>query len=180
MEAVHNLEKTVAEWYKGLPHLPKELRTWLGTNVWWIVIVGVVLSVFAAFAAISALLIILGLGGLGAGLGANYGYGYGAAVSASIGVAWLWSLVALAGLVVTLVLMLMAINPLKAKAKRGWTLLFVVLLVNIAVGVVQGLGGFNIASIFFALLWGAVEGYFLFEIRDQFGKAPAKVEAAKK
>ncbi len=177
MEAVRNLEKTMAEWYKGLPHLPKDLRKWLGDNLWWITTVGIVLSVFAVFAAISALLLIFGLAGATAGLAP---YGYGGTVAAGIGAAWLWSLLAIASSVITILLMLAAVNPLKVKAKKGWTLLFVVLLVNVAFNLLQALGSFNVAGLFFALLWGAVEGYFLFEIRGEFGKAAAKAEPAKK
>ena len=176
MEAVRNLEKTMEGWYKDLPHLPKDLRKWLGDNLWWITIVGIVLSVFAVFAAIGALMLALGIAGSVLG-GTAY---YGGAVAASIGAAWLWSLIALAGSAVTILLLLMAVNPLKVKAKKGWTLLFVVLLVSVAFNLVQSLGSFNVAGLFFTLLWGAVEGYFLFEIRGEFGKVATKAEPAKK
>lgn len=175
METVHNLEKTVAEWYKNVPHLPKELRKWLGDNVWWLVLIGVVVSVFGVFATISTLLVVLGLGGLAFSAAGVYG---SYVASGVIGFAWLSVLISLLTLLAVLVLMGMAVTPLKAKAKKGWTLLFVVLLVSVVLNVVGNLVGFNIVGILWVAIWAAVEGYFLFEIRDEFGKAPAKPKAA--
>lgn len=174
MDTVHNLEKTVAEWYKNVPHLPKDLRKWLGENVWWLVIIGVVLSVFAVISTVGALLLVLGLASavlVGAGI-------YGGAVAAGLtGFAWLVTLLALVSLLITTILMAMAISPLKAKAKKGWTLLFIVLLVSLVLNAIGALVSFNLFSLFWTVVWAAVEAYFLFEIRGEFGKAAVKSEA---
>lgn len=180
MESVHKLEKTVADWYKGMPHLPSGGQKWLADNVWWIVIIGVVLSAFGLFGIISLLFL------AGAGLtlaGGAIGSGYGAAAGAALGgLLIITSLISLAVYIVELVLMVMAISPLKAHKKLGWDLLFIVTLINVASIVVTGLIAMNIFSIFWGLVWAAVGAYFLFEIRSHFEghKVATKKAEAKK
>lgn len=179
MESVRNLEKTIAGWYKDFAHLPLGLRKWLGENLWWLVLIGVVLSVLAIFPILAALALVFGLSG--AAIGAAGMYGAEAAVSGGlVGVALFAALVSVAGLVVMAVVMGLAINPLKARAKKGWTLLFIVLLVSTAFSVLGSLISFSIFGILWALVWAFVEGYFLFEVRDQFGPKVAAKPSVKK
>jgi ABC-type glycerol-3-phosphate transport system permease component len=167
MESVHKLEKTVAEWYKAAPHLPKGGQKWLADNVWWIVVIGVVLSVLGLFSILSLLF----LAGAGLALaGSATGSAYGSAVGAALGGVVLISvIVSLAVYVIELILMAMAISPLKNHKKKGWDLLFLVALINVLSIVVTGLLGMNFFSIIWGLLWAAVGGYFLFEIYGHFG-----------
>ncbi len=180
METVHKFEKTLADWYKNVPHLPKGGQTWLANNVWWLVIIGVVLSAFGLFGILTVLLF------AGASLtlaGGVVGGGYGSAVGATVGgLVLIVTLISLAAYIIELVLMIMAISPLNTHKKKGWDLLFLVLLVNTASAVVIGLVGMNIGSIFFGLLWSALGAYFLFEIRGHFEthKPAAKKTADKK
>jgi hypothetical protein len=169
MESVHKLEKTVAEWYKAVPHLPKGGQKWLADNVWWIVVIGVVLSVLGLFSILSLLF----LAGAGLALaGGATGGAYGSAVGAALGGVVLISvIVSLAVYVIELILMAMAISPLKNHKKKGWDLLFLVALINVLSIVVTGLLGMNFFSIIWGLLWAAVGGYFLFEIYGHFGGA---------
>lgn len=166
MESVRSLEKTIAAWYESAPHLPVDVRKWLGLNVWWIVLIGVVLAALSIFPIIIGLLIVFGLSGAAIGAAGLYGSAVGGGL---VGVALFAALVSVAGFVAVAVVMGLAINPLKARAKKGWTLLFIVLLVNTAFSVLANLLGFNVFGIIWALIWAAIEGYFLFEIRSEFG-----------
>lgn len=157
MEAVHSLEVALGRIYKNTPHLPIGARKWLGDNVWWIALIGAVLSVLSLVVLIPLTLAALGLGIL-VTLG---GYNYGAN--------GLIALISLTSLVVTTVLMVIAISPLKVKAKKGWTLLFISALVSLALSAVIALLTVDIFSLLMTALWAAVAGYFLFEIHGEFG-----------
>jgi uncharacterized membrane protein len=63
----------------------------------------------------------------------------------------------------------MAISPLKSLRKRGWSLLFITLLLNLASSVIGLLYNFDFSSLISGVLGAAIGGYFLFEIRDNFG-----------
>lgn len=180
MESVHNLEKSIAEWYKNFAHLPLGLRKWLGENLWWLVLIGVILSVLAILPIIGALALVFGLSGAAIGAAGIYGGYDGAVAGGLVGVAMFAALVSVVGLIVMAVVMALAVSPLKARAKKGWTLLFIVLLVSTAFGVLGSLISFNIGGIIWALLWAFVEGYFLFEIRGEFGPKPVAKPSAKK
>ncbi len=171
MDTVRNLEKQAAGWYKQLPHLPAEVRAWLANNAWWLVLVGVVLLGLSLFALIPLVLTALGLSAiLGASLLGSYGY--------TNGMAWISTLFALVTAVVTLVLFILAVSPLKAKSKKGWSLLFLSLLVALVFDLASDVVNLSIFGIVTSLLWAAVEGYFLFEIRDEFGRKVAPKHAA--
>lgn len=172
MELVHSLEKTLSQWYAKAPHLPVGGRKWLADNVWWLAIVGVVLSVFGALSIIGIVFAAFGLSAMVATSA------YSPYVAGAFGAVWLSALVGLASIVVTAVLLLMAVSPLKAKAKKGWMLLFIVALISLALQVVSGLVAFDFGGILVAVFWSAVGAYFLFEIHEYFGaKAPAKTPA---
>lgn len=163
MEQLNKFEKTVAQWYKNVPHLPKGFTDWLAENVWWLVIIGVALSLFAIPALLGALLLAMGIS-------ASFGvYGAGVTEAGFFGVVWLAAILSLAGIVVTTILEIMAISPLKAKKKRGWTLLFAVALFNLAFAIVSNIVTFNLVGAVFAVIWAGVWGYFLFEIHSYFG-----------
>jgi hypothetical protein len=158
MESISKLETTVASWYKSMPHLSEAGRKWLAENVWWIALVGVILGVLGIWGILTILFftsaVLTGFGGIA-----------GAAVT---GVLWIATFVGLLFSVLDLVLTGVAINPLKAQLKKGWTLLFVVLLINVASAVVGFLFKYNLIELIWSLLTSAAVGYFLFEIRSHF------------
>ena len=186
MESVHKLETTVAGWYKNLPHLPKGAQKWLADNVWWIAAIGALLGALGLLALVPAVLVAFGVsaafGDLGMMPGYGYGYGYGFG-----GFVWLSVLVSLASLALYTLLTGMAVSPLKDHKKKGWNLLFLVLLVDVATAVITlvlsllgGVGAFvaGISGLISSLIGVAIGAYFLFEIRGLFG-AVAKAEVKK-
>jgi uncharacterized membrane protein HdeD (DUF308 family) len=164
MESVHNLEKTVAGWYKDVPHLPKGAQKWLAENAWWLVAIGALLAALSLLALIPLVLFAFGLSTAFGGVAAMGGYNY------TVGAfAWLSVLVSLVTLGFYAVLSGMAITPLKAHKKRGWDLLFLIFIIEVASSVLTLVVSFNIGSLIGGLISAAIGAYFLFEIRGYFG-----------
>ena len=167
MESLQKLEVMVAAWYKDMPHMPENGRKWLATNAWWIVLVGTILGAIGLSSAFMGLMI------AGAML-----VGFGGAVGAAItGIAFLAVTVSLAFSILDIVLGAIAISPLKAQRKRGWDLLFLIMLLNVVAALVAFLFGFNVFQLVWTLLFTAVGAYFLFEARPYFHES-AKVKQA--
>lgn len=166
MEFISKLESTVGNWVKNVPHLPANGQRWLGQNVWWIVLIGAILSGIALLFAIGALFTLIAL--LGA-VSATY-YVPGVAGIGALGI--IGSVVGLVFLVLQGLLMAIAVGPLKRLQKKGWVLLFTVWLINILAVVVNSVLTFSVGGFLVGILFGAVgaaiSGYFLFEIRGQF------------
>ncbi|HEX7483659.1 MAG TPA: hypothetical protein VF281_00755 [Candidatus Saccharimonadales bacterium] len=168
MEFVNKVENRVADWYNKVPHLPVGFREWLGVNVWWIMLIVVVLSVIGV-------LNIFMFGALAAVFVGGFGGPVGAAI---VGVALLIGLLVLAATLLETIITAIAIKPLKDKQKKGWSLLLLALLVAAGFSVLTFLFSFELSSLVMSALWIAVSGYFLFEIRDQFNGG-VDVKAAK-
>jgi hypothetical protein len=170
MEFVNKVEHRVAAWYEKAPHLPVGGRQWLGENVWWIVLVGTILGAFG-------ILNIVFFGTLAALFVVGFGGPVGAAIA---GVAAIVMVLSLIGAILEIVITALAIKPLKDKQKKGWSLLLLALLVALGFVLLTFLFNFELSSFIISVLWTAVVGYFLFEIRDQFGPVTVKAQAAKK
>jgi hypothetical protein len=164
MDTIRKLEAKVAELYETMPHLPLQGRKWLAANIWWLTLVGVILGamglfgiILATFFASAALTIYGGLAGAAIG-----GFVFVAALAVT------------AFMAITIVICAMAITPLKVMRKQGWTLLFIATLVQVAEHVVSFLFNFNLVGLVISLFFTAIGVYFLFEIRDFFGKTSVK------
>ena len=118
MEQIEKLETTISGWFKDLPRLPKGFTDWLADNLWWLTVIGVVLSVLGVLSILSIVLVAFGLTGLALG-GVPGAYG-GYAAGAVVGTVLIATLVSIAGFVLTIILMALAISPLKEKKKKGW------------------------------------------------------------
>jgi len=163
METVKKLEVTIASWYKSMPHLPKKGQEWLAVNAWWLTLIGVILG---ALAVVNILFFSLLAGAFLTAIAGPIG-------AAAGGIVIIGVLISLALGIACVVLGSMSINPLKALKKKGWTLLFVLLLLEVAAIVISDVLSFNLFALIWQLVWAAVAGYLLFEIRGFFGeKAP--------
>lgn len=166
MEMLQKLENIILGWAKSVPHLPEVVRKWLGDNVWWIALVGAILS------SIAGLFALIGVFGVLSVMGTVASTYY----AASTFTAWaiVTGLVSLLFIVIEVVLLATAVKPLQLKQKKGWVLLFVTWLVgavSIVVNAVLSLNPFGfIVGIIFGAIWLAVSGYFLFEIHGQFAR----------
>lgn len=171
MDILHKFEKKVLSWFKSAPNLPDGARKWLGDNIWWITLIGLILTV------VSLLSLLAGLNERVALLNSVVASYY----TSSTVMSWaiVTAIVSSVFLILQGILLAMAIQPLKQKQKKGWVLLFGSWLVAglaVVVSAVLTLSVFSfIINILFGAVWLAVIGYFLFEIHGQF----AHVERSK-
>lgn len=167
MELVTKAEKQLAEWFKGAPHLSDSARESLAKAWPWIAVVFGVLQVLAAW----------GLYGL-TQLADRYFEAaniYTAALTGeTVGLSATdktFIYLAIAVLLVDAVILLMAYKPLKERARRGWDLLFLASLINVAYGVVTVfVDGRGLGSLVWSMIGSAVGFYLLFEVQNKFAK----------
>jgi len=178
---IEKIEETLAKWLKPLPHLPVKFTKWVATNLWWIVLIGVVLSALSLIAMFTALFAIFAY----LNLGTTTVLGHYVTSSYSVFSA-LASIVSILFMIGTIVLTAMSISPLKSSLRKGWTLLFMVMLIQATFVVISAVLSGNVFLFVSNLLSGAVgvaiSAYLLFELRSYFvGKAvKATVVSAKK
>ena len=170
MEMMSKLETIVGGWYKNVPHLPKNGQDWLATNVWWLTLIWVVLGALGLL----ALLPLLALAN-----GAWFMVGMGGAAGSYFGLGTIFYVVIA---IVSIVVGALAISPLKAQHKRGWSLLFLAVMIDVFSRAVQFVFDYNLFSFVWSLLEIAVGLYFLYEIRNRFitAKGVKKATEAKK
>jgi hypothetical protein len=164
MDVLAKLEKMVLGWVKDVPHLPAIARNWLGTNIWWIILILAIIggiSVLFSFTALMGTVAVLG------SVAISY-YAVATVTPYVIAV----GVVGLTFLVLQTVLLALAVSPLKEKQKKGWVLLFASWLLNIISVVVNAVLTLNPLGLIIGLLFGAIgiaiTGYFLLEIHGQF------------
>ena len=164
MKLLHKIETTVAGWLKGVPHLPAAGQKWLATNIWWLALIAAILTGISLLVAVTGLFSLLAI--VGTYVATYY-------VSEAVS-AWaiITTLISIAFMAVSVVLLAMAITPLKELKKKGWVLLFMVWLLEVVSVVVSAVLTLNVAAAIISLLFGgiflAIIGYFLFEIHGQF------------
>lgn len=170
MKYVRKLEAMAEDWLKKVPHLPKNGQKWLAENVWWIALIGAIAYGISIIVGLSTLAVLVAPPAYYAYYVAGPVFSGWAIVTTTIGL--LFNL--LAGL-----LLAISVSPLKEMTKKGWTVLFMLLLVNAVALVVTTLlnliGNFGILAfvgVLFSLVFGAIflsiAAYFLFEIRSYF------------
>lgn len=171
MADVSGLESQLNDIFgKQAPKMPEGGKKFFVTWLPVLAMIGAVLNVFAVWALWSAVHVTSGYVDLANEL--SRAYGTGEVVSTSYLTVWVW--IAMAISVLTAVLYFMAYNPLKAKLKRGWDLLFYASLVNVAYSVVtlfvhgRGVSSFVVGLLFTALGW-----WILFQIRPAYLKGGA-------
>lgn len=158
MKQEGEFERSVAKWYNGVPHFPASVRAWLARSAWWITLLFVL---FAGIGAFSLLLIVLVFGAVLTSVVS----GLGAAIG---GIAFIIAVGSMFFLLVSIILGAMAIGPLRAMQKRGWRLLFYVLVVNAVADILSLVVHQNILLFLGQIAILLLVGYVLFEIRRDF------------
>lgn len=168
MEFMTTIEKQIETWLAGLklPRLPKIIRNWIGVNVWWVI---------AICAVLSGIGVLFAVGGIFTSLAAISALPASWFVGAITGWALATSFVNLVFGIAETVVLGLAVNPLQLRQKKGWTYLFIVLLLGAlmaAVNIVISIATFNALSLISTVLFGGISlafgAYLLFEIRDEF------------
>jgi hypothetical protein len=170
---MRELENKLADVYKGAPALPKKAKDAIVEYWPYVVLVLGILQLLAAL----ALWHLANATERLADFSNTLSVYYGGAVTHISTFDKTMIYVGVALLVVEAVVMLMSVSPLLKRQRKGWELLFLVSLIQVAYSVVlifvdgRGVGGF-IGS----LIGAAIGFYFLFQIRDYYkGKTAAKV-----
>lgn len=159
---VAGLEKWAHETFgaKNPVQLPEVARTWIADNVWWLAIVGGVLTLVGAFQMWQATQVVSQYATFYQALGYTNGIGLG-----------FWWYILLAITVIEGIVLLVANQKLKAKQKAGWNLLFYLSLLSIVMGVVYVLTpGYGIGYLLGIALGAAISWTILMQIRDKFTK----------
>ncbi len=179
MEMTKRAEAIFVTWHKNSPvHLPDTVRKWLATNSWWLVIIGIVLSVISAISSLNLLMradstireiqnFATTLGITVPSVGANHIIG-----------TW----ISVATIIVMLVVEAKAIQPLKVQKKAGWDLMFLAFLIGLIGMTISGVvEGALTSTIIGLLIGGGIGGFILFEIRHYFAtKSTPNVSSAAK
>lgn len=167
MELVHKIEVTIGGWMKDMPHLPVNGQKWLAQNIWWIAAVGAVLTGIGILFSIAGLVTMISL--LGAVNSTVYGYYAAADVTTATVIN---AVISLVFSVAQVILLAMAINPLKAMQKKGWTYLLMVWIISALATVLSAIMSFSVLGFIVGMIFGAiglaVSSYLLFEMHGQF------------
>lgn len=124
------------------PAFPENVKEGLAQYGPYILLVLSVLGIFGLLAA-------FGIGSAAVGIGAmSYGSGFNFYIGISIAA-------------ITLIMYLMAFNPLKARKRAGWNLLYYALLLSLLSNLIQ-------LNILGALIGGAIGFWVLFQVREKY------------
>lgn len=165
----HSLEQWIERAWRGIPHLPVEGRRWLARAAWIIALIGFIIYILNGLWLLSV-----------SGLYLRESNVFGLFIS----------LVNLAFVVIEAIVLGNALLPLKARNKKGWSLLFVLGLIFSLNILIDSLLTLTIFGFLLGIIYGIVAvgiyAYFLFEVRGQFahnvveGKVVHKTSTSKK
>ena len=163
---IKKIENIATKWLKPIPHLPIKGQNWLAMNIWWIVMVGLILSIMGVLMLIGA--VFNGLSIMNTAVGY---FGYNGTMAYS---GW-WAFVSIISILFMIAVIIVAgiaINPLKMMKKRGWDLLFLTLIISVASSITSIILNFNVFSFLFSIIMTAISAgigaYLLLEIRSHF------------
>ncbi len=177
MSTLKTLEKQIGDLFKDLPPLPKNIKDFL-VQVWpYLALIFGILQLFAAWGLWNLMRATTPLLDYANELNSYAGIqnvGYSSAEKTII-------YGGIAILAVNAVIMLMAFSQLKARAQRGWDLIFLATLINVVYGVVQiFISGQGFGSFLVSLIGTAIGLYLLFQVKDMYGKKAKSADTPKK
>lgn len=176
MTIVDQTDKVLEPLFKDVPNLPEVWRENL-TKAWpWIALVFGIIQLAAAWALWGLTSVVNNATNTLNSLGV-YGYPGTVGLSSSEKLA---IYIALAILAADAVILLLAFSPLKSRLRRGWDLLFLGSLLNLAYSVVSVfISGRGISSLIGGLIGSAISFYFLYQVKGKFnGSMPAAAAPA--
>jgi hypothetical protein len=162
------LENFVEKILKPVPDLPKASRKWLAGNVWWIVAIIVGLAALGILTAVSDMFKVLELKPESLN-----------SLSIPVLNSKVWFFGQNASLIlifniITLIIYSMAIAPLRAGLRKGWDLLFLMLVINTVWMMLNSLltfSGLRLVSLgLLGFVSSFIAAYFLLQIKSRFIK----------
>lgn len=142
--------------------LPESAKKILISAMPWLALIGGLLTLLGAWGIYQAATWTNSLTNVANDL--SVAYGYGPTVQRVSSFIWVSFVI----LLVEAVLMFVAFSPLKQHAKKGWTIMYWLSLVNVAYAVIYIFIDFNFFSLLFSLLGSAIGLYLLFQIRSAY------------
>ena len=177
MNIIRQIETRIETWLGKLPRLPKDARDWLGDNSWWLVIIFIVTIGVDALGSLAVVLSNL------MPMGASYTAAYYSSATFLI-FSTIKAMTSFGFSIIEIILLSVAIQPLRQRNKKGWVLVFAALLIHAIatiVGAVLSLNAFNfMVDIIFGALWLGFLAYFLFEIRGDFVRVVSTKKSTEK
>ena len=156
------LEKNLAEFYTKTVtfNLPENVRKWLADNVWWLTLVGGVLSLLGAVSAWNAAHFADSYLSMARSVGVQVQNNLGIMFYLAIGV-----------MVAEGVLYLLAFQKLQKHQKAGWNLLFYVSLLSLVLAVLYlFVPGYGAGSLVGTIIGTFIGWFLLFQVRKYFVK----------
>lgn len=176
MGLVKKAEDSLEGVFKGLPPLPEGGREGLAKAFPWIALVFGLVQLFVGFGLWDLARTAERLNDI-----ANSFYQYTGTRVGLSSTNKMFIYLGIIILIVDAVILLMAVSPLMKRLRRGWDLLFLSALINLAYAIVSlFIHDRGIGSFLGSLLSSAIGFYLLFQIRSKFGgasAAPAKPTA---
>lgn len=161
MKIVKKIEKLVEEWIRPLPRLPKSAQKWVAINIWWLQLVGVVVLAISGVGILATLSLALNANTAVFDL-SNLG-----GITMPI-----ISIISLVSMLLNVIVMGMAVSPLKSFKRKGWDLLFIAVLINCFSVFLSAITRLSFSAFVSSVFSGAViiiiSTYLLFEIRSFF------------
>ncbi len=170
MEVINKLEAMIAPLYQKAPRLPRDTTDWIADNAWWLALLGAILG----------LITVLGIVSLTFFAGVFFTSVAGLVGATLSGIVLVGVILALTFSIIDIVLLSLAVNPLKNKLSKGWTLIFISLLIHVISVVVNFLFTFDVLGLIWSLTFTVIGGYLLFEVRHNFKIAHVKAKATVK
>lgn len=165
MERIRVLENKLAQLYKGAPALSKETKESLASFWPYVMVILAILQIWAAW----ALWRLFDRTNAAADYVNSFLQSYG---TTTVGLSSGEKVVIYLGIVLLLVeaaLLLMAYGPLQKRERRGWDIIFLVSVIQVAYAVISVfVYGNGVGSLLINLIGAAIGFYFLFQIRDHY------------
>ena len=147
MNSLNQLTKTLDEYYAKLPALPKGVNDFIVSVAPWLALIGGVLAILSGIAAFG-FLSALSPFAMAVGVG---GYAITAIIASLV-------------LLVEGVIDLLAFQPLNARKKRGWDLIFLGIILSVLSSVVS----LHVGSIISGVIGFLIGYYFLYQVKSYY------------
>lgn len=155
------LEKSLDGMYKKWPQLPEGFKKWLANNVWWLALVGAILSALSVLTSWNYASQVSRVD--------DFARSYGVDLYNGGSSTYWWIMMAASA--VEAVLLFMAFQKLKEHKKDGWNLLFYTSLVSVGATVLTAFMSKSVVGTLIGAAIGAlISWFFLFAVRSKFTK----------
>jgi len=164
MEVLSKAEKVVLEWVKDVPHLPSTTQKWISQNVWWIALIFAVIGGIGVLYVVPDIFLLI--------MKWETASQAQFVITTFIEFAIAKQIISLVLSLLIVVVLALAVSPLRRQQKKGWVLLFLALLLEAILVVVGALLSLSIFGFIVGVIFGGIFlvalAYFLFEIHGRF------------